>query len=69
MKLSGSLIDVIKGADVIIGVSGKGNLISKEMVQSMNHDPIVFALSNPDPEILPSRCIGRRGKNYCYRQI
>ena len=54
MKLSGSLIDVIKGADVIIGVSGKGNLISKDMVQSMNHDPIVFALSNPDPEILPS---------------
>jgi malate dehydrogenase (oxaloacetate-decarboxylating) len=54
MKLSGSLIDVIKGADVIIGVSGKGNLISKNMVQSMNHDPIVFALSNPDPEILPS---------------
>lgn len=54
MKLSGSLIDVIKGADVFIGVSGKGNLISKDMVQSMNHDPIVFALSNPDPEILPS---------------
>ena len=54
MKLSGSLIDVIKGADVIIGVSSKGNLISKDMVQSMNHDPIVFALSNPDPEILPS---------------
>jgi malate dehydrogenase (oxaloacetate-decarboxylating) len=53
MEFSGSLIDVIKGADVIIGVSGKGNLISKDMVQSMNHDPIVFALSNPDPEILP----------------
>jgi malate dehydrogenase (oxaloacetate-decarboxylating) len=54
MKLIGSLIEVIKGADVIIGVSGKGNLISKDMVQSMNQDPIVFALSNPDPEILPS---------------
>ena len=54
MKLSGSLFDVIKGADVIIGVSGKGNLISTDMIQSMNHDPIVFALSNPDPEILPS---------------
>ena len=47
-KLSGSL------SDVLIGVSGKGHLISKDMVQSMNHDPIVFALSNPDPEILPS---------------
>ena len=54
MKLNGSLTDVLKGADVFIGVSGKGHLVSKDMVQSMNHDPIVFALSNPDPEILPS---------------
>jgi len=53
-KLSGSLSDILKGTDVFIGVSGKGHLISKDMVQSMNHDPIVFALSNPDPEILPS---------------
>jgi malate dehydrogenase (oxaloacetate-decarboxylating) len=53
-KLSGSLSDVLKGTDVFIGVSGKGHLISKDMVQSMNHDSIVFALSNPDPEILPS---------------
>ena len=53
-KLSGSLTDVLKVADVFIGVSGKGHLISKDMVQSMNHDSIVFALSNPDPEILPS---------------
>jgi malate dehydrogenase (oxaloacetate-decarboxylating) len=51
-KLSGNLADVLKGTDVFIGVSGKGHLISKDMVQSMNHDPIVFALSNPDPEIL-----------------
>lgn len=54
MKLSGSLADVLKGADVFIGVSGKDRLIDKEMVQSMNSNPIVFALSNPDPEILPS---------------
>ena len=53
-KLSGSLTDVLKGADVFIGVSGKGQLVSKDMVQSMNHDSIVFALSNPDPDILPS---------------
>ena len=57
MKLSGSLSDVLKGADVFIGVSGKGHLISKDMVQSMNDDPIVFALSNPDPEILPSNAL------------
>jgi malate dehydrogenase (oxaloacetate-decarboxylating) len=54
MKLSGSLADVLKGADVFIGVSGKARLIDKEMVHSMNRNPIVFALSNPDPEILPS---------------
>jgi len=53
-NLSGSLEDVLKGTDVFIGVSGKGNIISKDMIQSMNHDPIVFALSNPDPEIIPS---------------
>ena len=54
MKLSGSLTDVLKGTDVFIGVSGKGQLINKDIIQSMNNDPIVFALSNPDPEILPS---------------
>ena len=54
MKLSGSLADVLKGADVFIGVSGKARLIDKEMVQFMNNNPIIFALSNPDPEILPS---------------
>ncbi len=53
-KISGSLGDVLKGADVFIGVSGRGQLISKDIVRSMNHDSIVFALSNPDPEILPS---------------
>ena len=53
-KLSGSLTDVLKGTDVFIGVSGKRHLVSIDMVRSMKHDPIVFALSNPDPEILPS---------------
>jgi malate dehydrogenase (oxaloacetate-decarboxylating) len=53
-QLSGSLKDIIKGADVFIGVSGRGSIVSKDMVDSMNHDAIVFALSNPDPEILPS---------------
>ena len=53
MKLGGSLADALKGADVFIGVSGKGSIVNGEMVRSMNNDPIVFALSNPDPEILP----------------
>ena len=53
MKISGSLADALRGADVFIGVSGKGSILNKEMIRSMNNDPIVFALSNPDPEILP----------------
>jgi len=53
-KLQGSLQEVIKKADVFIGVSGKAGLLSEDMVQSMSHDAIVFPLSNPDPEILPS---------------
>jgi len=53
-KLVGSLEEVIRKADVFIGVSGKAGLVTEGMVQSMNHDAIVFPLSNPDPEILPS---------------
>ncbi|MFL6435779.1 MAG: NADP-dependent malic enzyme [Nitrososphaeraceae archaeon] len=53
-KLVGSLEEVIRKADVFIGVSGKAGLVTKDMVQSMNYDAIVFPLSNPDPEILPS---------------
>ena len=52
-KISGSLADVIKDADVFIGVLGKGALLTSKMVKSMNHDSIVLALSNPDPEIDP----------------
>ena len=48
----GSLADVIKGADVFIGVSVAGAL-TKEMVASMNQDSIIFAMANPDPEIMP----------------
>jgi malate dehydrogenase (oxaloacetate-decarboxylating) len=49
---SGSLEDAIVGADVFVGVS-KAGLLSREMVESMNTDPIIFAMANPDPEILP----------------
>jgi len=48
----GSLKDAMKEADVFIGVSGP-NLVTKEMVKSMNKYPIVFAMSNPVPEIMP----------------
>ena len=45
-----TLADIMDGADVFIGVSA-GGLVSKEMVRSMNDNPIIFALANPNPEI------------------
>ena len=53
-KLSGTLQDVISKSDVFIGVSGKTDILNKQMIKSMNQDSIIFALSNPDPEILPN---------------
>ncbi len=47
-----TLSDAIDGADVFIGVA-RGNLVTQEMVKSMAGRPIIFALSNPDPEISP----------------
>jgi len=51
-KLQGDLADAMKGADVFIGVSVAG-AVTMEMVQSMNRDPIIFAMANPTPEIMP----------------
>ena len=48
----GSLADAIVGADVFVGVSAPG-VVTKEMVRSMNHDSIIFAMANPVPEIMP----------------
>jgi len=48
----GSLEDVIKGADIFIGLSGPG-ILTEEMVRSMAKDPILFPMSNPTPEIMP----------------
>ena len=47
-----TLSDAINGSDVFIGVA-RGNLVTQEMVKSMAKKPIIFALSNPDPEISP----------------
>lgn len=49
-RLEGTLDDAIKGSDVFIGVS-VANLLTEAHIQSMNEDPIVFALANPNPEI------------------
>ncbi|MBT2660506.1 malic enzyme-like NAD(P)-binding protein [Bacillus sp. ISL-45] len=51
-NVEGSLADAIKGADVFIGVSVAGALTS-EMVQTMNNNPVIFAMANPVPEIMP----------------
>ncbi len=49
---AGSLSEVLKGADVFIGVS-KGNLLTGDDVRNMAKDPIIFAMANPEPEIMP----------------
>ena len=51
-KKAGSLADMLVGADVFIGVSAPG-MVTKEMVQTMNKDAIIFACANPTPEIFP----------------
>ena len=51
-KKSGSLADVLKGADVFIGVSAPG-AVTTEMVRTMAKDPVLFACANPTPEIYP----------------
>ncbi|MEE0265817.1 MAG: NADP-dependent malic enzyme, partial [Acutalibacteraceae bacterium] len=51
-NLQGTLKDAVKGADLFIGVSAP-NVLTEDMVRSMNKDAVVFALSNPVPEIMP----------------
>ena len=51
-KETGSLADVLKGKDIFIGVSAPG-LVTADMVRTMASDPIVFAMANPTPEIMP----------------
>lgn len=54
-----TLTDVMNGADVFIGVSSS-NLVSQEMIKSMAPRPVVFAMANPDPEILPGEAHAAR---------
>lgn len=48
----GTLADALKGADIFVGVSAP-NIVTPEMVASMNHNAILFAMANPVPEIMP----------------
>ena len=54
--LRGTLAEAIRGADVFIGVSAPG-VLSQEMVRTMAGDPIVFAMANPTPEIMPDEAL------------
>ncbi len=55
-KLKGKLDELMRDADILIGVSKPG-IVSKEMIKSMAEDPIVFVMSNPVPEIMPDEAI------------
>lgn len=73
-RISGSLADAMKGADVFIGLSVAG-IVSEDMVSSMADDAIVFPLANPVPEIMPqkaknagARIVGT-GRSDCINQI
>ena len=54
--LRGTLADAVRGADVFIGVSAP-NVLTQDMVRSMAKDPIVFAMANPTPEIMPDQAL------------
>ena len=49
---TGTLADALKGADIFVGVSAP-HIVTPEMVASMNRDAIIFAMANPEPEIMP----------------
>jgi malate dehydrogenase (oxaloacetate-decarboxylating) len=55
-NVEGTLVDAIKNADVFIGVS-TGNILTAEMIKSMNDKPIILAMANPTPEIMPDEAL------------
>ncbi len=56
-RITGTLADAMKGADVFVGVSA-GGIVSKEMVASMAENAVVMAMANPTPEIMPDEALG-----------
>ena len=58
----GSLADVVKGADVFIGVSAPPGSLTQDMVKSMAKDAIIFAMANPVPEIMPDEALAAGAK-------
>ena len=61
-KETGHLSDILRNSDVFIGVSGKKDLLTSKMIKEMNQDPIIFSLTNPDPEIKPDMAKGAGAK-------
>ena len=67
-KEKGTLAEVIKGADIFIGVSAPGTL-TQDMVRSMAKDPIIFACANPVPEIFPDEAVVSTGRSDYPNQV
>lgn len=63
-KEQGNLAEVLKGADIFLGVS-VANCVTQEMVKSMNKDAIIMAMANPNPEILPNLAVEAGAKVVC----
>lgn len=63
-KEKGSLADVLKGADVFVGVS-VANCVTEEMVKSMNKDAVIMAMANPTPEIMPDKAKAAGARIVC----
>lgn len=63
-KEQGNLAEVLKGADIFLGVS-VANCVTQEMVKSMNKDAIIMAMANPNPEILPHLAVEAGAKVVC----
>lgn len=61
----GSFHEGLEGADVFIGTAGKSNILTSEMVRSMNRDSVIIALSNPNPEIMPPEAYAGGAKIVC----
>jgi malate dehydrogenase (oxaloacetate-decarboxylating) len=60
-KKKGTLAEVLKGADVFLGLSAPGT-VTQDMVKTMAKDPIIFAMANPTPEIMPDEAIAAGAK-------
>ena len=60
-KVQGTLAEAVKGTDIFIGVSAPG-VLTQEMIRTMNPDPIVLAMANPTPEILPDEAAAAGAK-------